>query len=86
MNISKVYLFTFSLIVFEVIPLLQPISAQSASKWSKIGQEAEIREEYDAAYEAYRHAHELKPEDIRYKTFFERMRLQAVARTPITQP
>ena len=53
---------------------------------SKIGQEGEIREEYDVAYEAYRHAHELKPEDIRYKTFFERMRLQAVARTPITQP
>ena len=77
MNISKVYIFTLSLIVFEVIPLLQPISAQSASKWSKIGQEAEIREEYDAAYEAYRHAHELKPEDIRYKAFFERMRLQA---------
>lgn len=51
--------------------------AQSASAWSKRGQEAEAREDYDAAFEAYRQARLLKPNDLRYKTHFERVRFLA---------
>lgn len=51
--------------------------AQSASTWSKRGSDAEIREDYDAAFEAYRQAHLLKPADLRYKTHFERARFAA---------
>lgn len=53
--------------------------AQSASAWSKRGADAEVREDWDAAFEAYRQAHLLKPTDLRYKTHFERARFSAAA-------
>jgi len=51
--------------------------AQSASTWNKRGQEAEAREDYDAAFEAYRQAWLKKPSDMRYKERYERLRFQA---------
>ena len=51
--------------------------AQSAAKWDKRGHEAELRADFDAAFEAYRQAHLLKPKDLRYQTHYERMRFQA---------
>ena len=53
--------------------------AQSASTWDKRGRDAEQREDYDAAFEAYRQARLLKPSDLRYKTHFERVRFMAAA-------
>lgn len=52
-------------------------AAQSAGSWNKRGQNAEVREDYDAAYEAYKHAHEKSPKDLRYRAHFERMRFLA---------
>ncbi len=54
-----------------------PAAAQSASTWNKRGQTAEVREDYDAAFEAYRQAHAKKPADLRYKERYERLRFQA---------
>lgn len=51
--------------------------AQSANTWSKRGAAAEASEDYDAAFEAYRQARLLKPNDLRYKTHFERVRFLA---------
>jgi general secretion pathway protein D len=51
--------------------------AQSAGAWNKKGQKAEAREDYDAAFEAFRQAHLKKPSDLRYRTRYERMRFQA---------
>ena len=56
-----------------------PAGAQSASGWAKRGADAEVREDYDAAFEAYRQAHLLKPKDLRYQTKFERVRFAAAA-------
>jgi len=53
-----------------------PAHAQSAAKWDKRGQDAEARADFDAAFEAYRQAHLLKPKDLRYQTRYERMRFQ----------
>ena len=50
---------------------------QSASTWDKRGANAEAREDYDAAYEAFRQAHLKKPKDLRYKTRYERLRFEA---------
>ena len=50
--------------------------AQSAAKWDKRGEDAEARADFDAAFEAYRQAHLLKPKDLRYQTRYERMRFQ----------
>ena len=52
-------------------------SAQSAGGWNKRGVKAEAREDFDAAYEAFRQAHEKSPSDLRYKTRFERTRFEA---------
>jgi general secretion pathway protein D len=51
--------------------------AQSAGSWNKRGQQAEARQDYDAAFEAYRQAHLKKPNDLRYRTSYESMRFQA---------
>ena len=54
-------------------------SAQSASGWNKRGQAAELREDYDTAYEAYLKAHQKAPKDMRYQERVDRMRFQAAA-------
>ena len=64
------------LLAFAVL-LAQPAQAQSAGTWNKRGQAAEAREDYDAAFEAYRQAHLKKPKDIRYKERYERLRFEA---------
>ncbi len=51
--------------------------AQSASAWNKRGQQAEAREDYDAAFEAYRQAHLKAPKDLRYRERYERIRYTA---------
>ena len=51
--------------------------AQSAGKWAKRGQQAEARQDYDAAFEDYRQAHLKKPSDLRYRTRYENMRFRA---------
>ncbi len=53
--------------------------AQSASGWNKRGQQAELRGDYDTAYEAYLHAHQKNPKDLRYVARVDRMRFQAGA-------
>ena len=54
-----------------------PAHAQSAATWNKRAVNAEAREDYDAAFEAYRQAHLKKPKDLRYKTDYERLRFEA---------
>jgi general secretion pathway protein D len=51
--------------------------AQSAAGWNKRGEKAELREDYDLAFEDYKHAWEKSPKDIRYKTRYENMRSKA---------
>ena len=51
--------------------------AQSAGSWNNKAHNAEAREDYDAAYEAFRQAHLKKPKDLRYKTGYERTRFEA---------
>jgi general secretion pathway protein D len=53
--------------------------AQSAKTWEKRGENAEAHQDFDAAYEDYQHATTLRPNDIRYKTNFARLRYQAAA-------
>ena len=54
---------------------LESAHAQSANTFFKHGQEAEAREDYDAAYQNYQHAYSLSPTDVRYKAAFYRVRL-----------
>jgi general secretion pathway protein D len=51
--------------------------AQSAGSWNKRGQQAEARDDYDAAFEDFRQAHLKKPSDLRYRTSYESLRFKA---------
>jgi len=51
--------------------------AQSAAKWDKRGQDAEARQDFDAAYEDYSNATHKKPKDLVYKEHYEHMRFHA---------
>ncbi|MGA7589633.1 MAG: cohesin domain-containing protein, partial [Candidatus Sulfotelmatobacter sp.] len=43
------------------------------------GQDAEARQNYEAAYNFFKQAYDLKPKDLRYRSAFERSRFQAAA-------
>ncbi|HTC76366.1 MAG TPA: tetratricopeptide repeat protein [Edaphobacter sp.] len=53
--------------------------SKSAKTWDKMGQAAESHKDYDTAFQDYQHAVNLKPNDLRYKEGFARMRFQAAA-------
>jgi general secretion pathway protein D len=53
--------------------------AQSAKTWDQRGQVAEAHHDFDTAFEDYKRATNLKPNDLRYKAHFDRMRFQAAA-------
>ncbi len=53
--------------------------AQTAGGWEKRGQTAELKQDYDAAYEDYLKAHQKNPGDLRYQERLDRMRFQAAA-------
>jgi len=74
MNFTRnlILLFALGIITFSEVSA----HGQSAAKWDKRGHDAEARADFDAAFEAYRQAHLLKPNDLRYQTRYERMRFQ----------
>lgn len=65
------------LLLFGLLAVSSGAHAQSASTWNKRGQAAEVREDPDAAFEAYRQAHLKKPADLRYRERYERLRFSA---------
>ena len=65
------------LLVFVVaLPLL---AADEAKSLFKKGRDAEARQDYVSAYDAYHKAWELKPKDLEYRASMERMRFEAAA-------
>ena len=64
-------------LLLVIVLLASTVHAQSAGTWNKRGQEAEAREDYDAAFEAYRQAWLKKPHEITYKERYERLRFQS---------
>ncbi len=59
-------------------------AAESARKLWAQGEAAEAREDYDAAYEAFRKAYAKAPNDLRMRTAFYRLR-QTASSTHVTQ-
>lgn len=79
--VKRLVLLVVFLSFFLLTPelLLTRVQAQSAKTWNKRAQNAEVHEDYDAAYEGYRQAHLKSPKDIRYLTSYQRVRSQAAA-------
>ena len=63
-------------VLLTLLALLPAIADKAKSMYGK-GQDAEARQNYEAAYEFYKQAFDLKPKDLRYRTSFERMRARA---------
>src|SRR5580693_2800907 len=62
-----------------VLVVILPAIADKAKTIYEKGQDAEARENYEAAYDLFKQAYDLKPKDMRYKASFERMRFKAAA-------
>src|ERR1700735_2706528 len=66
-------------IALLVLVVILPAIADKAKTIYEKGQDAEARENYEAAYDLFKQAYNLKPKDMRYKASFERMRFKAAA-------
>jgi general secretion pathway protein D len=60
-----------------VLLAILPAIADKAKGLYEKAQDAEARQNYEAAYDLYKQAYDLKPKDLRYRTSFERMRSRA---------
>ena len=56
-----------------------PAIADKAKDLYAKGQDAEARQQFEAAYDFYKQAYDLKPRDLRYRSAFERTRFEAAA-------
>jgi general secretion pathway protein D len=56
-----------------------PAVADKAKSLYTKGQDAEARQNYEAAFDFFKQAHDLKPKDLRYRSAFERTRFEAAA-------
>ena len=62
-----------------VLAVTLPLAADKAKSLYLQGQDAEARQNYEAAYDFYKQAYDLKPKELRYRTTFERIRFLAAA-------
>ena len=56
-----------------------PANADKVKDLYAKGQDAEARQQYEAAYNFFKQCYDLKPKDLRYKAAFERIRFEAAA-------
>ena len=67
------------LVVLATLLVTLPAFADKAKDLYTKGQDAEARQQYEAAYEFFKQAYDLKPKELRYRSAFERTRFQAAA-------
>src|ERR1700681_4216041 len=68
-----------ALMLLLVAVITLPAIADKAKDFYAKGQDAEARQQYEAAYNFFKQAYDLKPKDLRYRTAFERLRFEAAA-------
>jgi general secretion pathway protein D len=62
-----------------VLAIVIPAIADKAKNLYEKGQDAEARQNFEAAYEYFKQAYDLRPKDLRYRSSFERLRFKAAA-------
>ena len=67
-----------AVLLLVVIAILPAIADKAKNLYLK-GQDAEARQNYEAAYEFYKQAFDLKPRDLRYRASSDRLRFKAAA-------
>jgi general secretion pathway protein D len=66
------------LLLLVVVATLPAFADKAKDLYAK-GQDAEARQQYEAAYQFFKQAYDLKPKELRYRSAFERNRFQAAA-------
>jgi general secretion pathway protein D len=66
-------------VLLLVVLVILPATADKAKTIYEKGQDAEARQNYEAAYDFFKQAYDLRPKDLRYRASFERMRFRAAA-------
>ncbi len=67
------------LLLLVAVVTLASVAADKAKDLFNKGQDAEARQNPEAAYEFFKQAYDLKPKDLRYRTAFERTRFEAAS-------
>src|SRR3979490_1328759 len=67
------------LLLMVAVTSLVGAGADKAKSLYTQGQDAEARQNYEAAYDLYKQSYDLKPKDLRYRAAFERSRFEAAA-------
>src|SRR5271166_6616890 len=62
-----------------VLVVIVPAIADKAKSLYDKGQDAEARQNYEAAYNFFKQSYDLKPKDLRFRSAFERLRFKAAA-------
>src|SRR5215469_686728 len=65
-----------SLVALFALPI---IAADKPKDLFAKGQDAEARQQFEAAYDFFKQAYDLRPKDLRYRAAFERVRFEAAA-------
>ena len=67
--------------IFLLVALvtLPAITADKAKSLFQRGKDAEVRQNYELAYDLYKQAYDIKPGDLDYRAAFERLRFLAGA-------
>ncbi len=68
-----------ALLLLLVAVVTLPAIADKVKDLYKKGQDAEARQQYEAAYGFFKQCYDLKPKDLRYRASFERIRFEAAA-------
>ena len=68
-----------ALFLWLVAALTLPALADKAKDLFEKGRDAEARQQYEAAYDFYKQAYDLKPKDLRYRAAFEHARFEAAS-------
>jgi general secretion pathway protein D len=68
-----------ALLLLLVAVVTLPAAADKAKTLFAQGQDAEARQNYEAAYDLFKQAYDLKPKDLRYRAAFEHARFEAAA-------
>lgn len=67
------------LVILLALAVAMPAIADKAKSLYEKGRDAEARQNYEAAYDFYKQAYDLKPKELQYRTAYERTKFLAAA-------
>ena len=67
------------MVILLALAVAMPALADKAKSLFEKGRDAEARQNYEAAFDFYKQAYDLKPKDLEYRTAYERIKFLAAA-------